>query len=255
MDNSVYFLPKGDSIFSILHQLHVVSSVFLKAKRPLIVTTFSSPYYHAFDEINLCDYFIFPTTIICTYENKRWITLTKSCIFYGNEDDFNKRDDLKDFNLTIKKQFDFNTVQCIAGHFSDLISNTTGEEFTNGYNIFDHITFQHKYYEYFRIAKDLFHFDQLQNNFMVIHWRRNQMTKENSLRDCPYGTNSHHCLNIFSFVKLIEALKRNHNSVAVYVATNEKNPHLLNALAQNSKLLIYVCDSLYISCMHMIVCI
>jgi hypothetical protein len=178
-------------------------------------------------EIRLCDYFVFPDQIDCTYGSHNWIAHTKDCVVVGDKEGWstNRKDLGLKPNTSLVAKPDFSKVACIAGAIAYTYKPTDLIE-----HIFHHTTFQDKYMQYYYFAMDILNYEYSPSNYVVVHWRRGDQLHErctNSIQMLQY-----HCYNVTNFIDFVSNTLQLQNITTknIYIATNERNHQILNIL-------------------------
>ena len=83
----IYWVPTQEGILSQLSQLQTLYNIATITSRKVIIESFQSPVHYGNEEINLCDYFLFPNIISCM--NHSDFAYTKNCVIIGNKKSHN----------------------------------------------------------------------------------------------------------------------------------------------------------------------
>lgn len=223
----IYYISTDEGLLSHFRQLEILWNIANSVGRTLVAIPFhSDAHYSQVDTVSLCDIFDLPRNLTCSTETQEEIFKTHKCIYTG----YMHPPEYYGFDhfMEISNDFDYSTVDCVAGGISLSIGK---------YNQFkrEHIAtdpfFTDKYLEALPIIRNLLGLESADDEYTVAHWRRGDILESRCHKDFKnstrlVGDKSLNCAKVADFESgLRDAMKKVVPSdvKVTYISTNDND--------------------------------
>jgi hypothetical protein len=244
----LYYFSTREGLASHFVQLEVLWHLTASFDRTIIVVPFSSPHFPDTHDVRLCEYFEFPSRIICTNTTKRIaarLPFSPSCaILNGTSEKDIQMNEFPAASLaraSVVNEFDLATAHCVVG-FLGLIP---GHEKIRSHSVVMPWDFQARYYDLLQKMKSASHLPTHNGAYAVFHWRRGDQLRSPIRCRAPeivrksggFQDSSINCGSVDDFITTVRNLTRKNvpemgnSKFPIYIATNEEDPKIRNRLA------------------------